>query len=603
MSITHNEADEIVQSEVSWIPHLDPYPTLVEMEDLLKRFVRYKDSSSSSGTEDSNETAETVFTLGDKDSDDANGGNNGDLEDIDNSEPNNNSRCTNNRNIRRSMRDFYFDDDTYNEELESEDSDLFNPKRKCNDDTVDRLKSIREQGRTGEEDSVSWHPTEPLMSSSTLAGNMTSSSIRTPESVSTCNMTSSLRSLEPLLTSSWRGSQLHLLRTICDIDTSLEEEIFQDCVEMIEKQLKEDKTFTEMDKASKGASYSEDVVYLSDLSSCSSFGSCYDDTQGITFSPDQAHSFGTCFDDSDALKFIQDPDLENILEGDMENTTNNNLKRTLATDQYSRFRKSSNGSFEFIENVETCESLYMSCKSDLIWVEESDSNLKKFGDVKDSLIETLEGTRKRLSSSLDNLELTKKRLSSTFKNFLNWKNSGAEHQQELDTSARVESKFKVKAEVKVERDNKIIEDVDDDIENISLDSDLLLKDFKKEDSFEVIHDSECAWSCKTRSMSSRYQPLVATSDSMDYDHHNCSQGSEQAFSVKTIHLSYNFMKEEFKNYESADNDIFRRKCIMDEDSTKNFDRIVSQEGLLSDTESHIDDKLKEDRLGNKIYNM
>ena len=598
---------KILENAEKWIVNMDHYPKIVEMEVLSKRFIPSEDTISSSES-DLNDSQETVFTYGtDDDGDD----NNGDTEDIGNREPNNNNRFLSNRNIRRSTRDYYYDVDD-GEELESEDSDLFNPRRKSNDDTVERLESIQEQARLNEVDDESWSAAEPLLSCSIIATNTTSSKIRTPESTSACNMTSfSLKSLEPLLTSSWRGSQLHLLRTICDIDTSLQEEIFQDCVEIIKEEIGEEKTITESDQASTGVIQSEEVVMLSDLSSCSSFGSCFDDPEEMTFSPEPGLSFGTCFEDSDALKSIQESDLEKILECDSENTATRDMNSDPESCHHSRSRTSSHGSFEFILSPEidkTRESMYLSCKSEVVWVEDSDSNLKKLGEAKDTLVETFEGTKKRLSSAFNNFEGakkmadakdslvetlggTKKRLSSTLNTFRNWRDSATRNEQELAVTTVIGSK------VKIESDIKVTQDKDDEIENISLNSDLLSQDLKQEDSFEVIHDSECSWSCKISTMNSGYQPLEATSDSTCHGHPNCALKPEQMSDDASVGLPQNFAKEELSSSASK---VFCHHKFSDQHNTGFFERTISLEGLLSDTESRIDETLNEDGAGNKI---
>ena len=541
-------------------------PRLVEMEEFSKRFVRNNDmtqqqSLHASDSDNSKATAETMFTYdtnNDNDDDHNNDGddNNSD-ENIGDGEPNNNNRYVHNRNMNVCTASVSQDHEE-DEELESEPSDLFCGTI-CNE-KVRQMNRSREHARMNGCCDDSWNPIEPLLTSSTLvaAANVTAASIKSPGSTLAGNM-SSLKNTNATPTSSWKVNHLHLLRTVSDIDTSIGEEDFKDCVEAILKQHGEEDVEQEAFKGGNEVASAADVVYLSELSSCSSFGSCFDDIDRPKLANDpETLSFESCFDQSGPLKVSpiyhhfknvnqkarrtydhhSSPRQTSTRHPSPASTTNDSeyemrhdLLKTPESD-----RNSSQESFEMIKSPEiekTTESLlYTSCRSDFVSMDQSESSLSKLEEARETFIQNFRATKKQLRSRLSSLA--------------RWINSYSE--EEHDANLAVELKTEVTPQVNVPSEVKVTPPTVKLLSRVkrqdAVDMGNMDGDFDNNESFVVIHNSACK----------RSLPFEAEKDR-----------SGQVDCKRQI------------SYESC----------------RAFDRTTSQEGLLSDTESHIQDHLGE----------
>ena len=541
-------------------------PRIVEMEEFTRRFVRNNDRTQQQGlntsdSDNSNATAETVFTYGTNDDNYDNnndGDDNNSDENFGNEEPNNNNRYVYNRNINVSIASVNQDHED-DEELESEPSDLFCGTI-CNE-TFQQMNRSQERARMSGYHDDCWNPIEPLLTSSTLAAtaNVTAASIKSPGSTLAGNITpSSLKNMQAMSNSSWNVNHLHLLRTVSDIDTSIGEEDFKDCVEAILKQCNEEESVERSDVLQGTSTADVDVVYLSDLSSCSSFGSCFDDMDRSKLVTDpETLSFETCFDQSGVLKVspIYHPH-QNVQQkvkrtshsspkqtstgrpspasatNDFEQDPENDLSKASPSDQNSLLN-----SFEMIKSPEikkTIESmLHSSCRSDFVSMDQSESSLSKLDEARETLIQNFRGTKKQLRSSLSSLA--------------RWINSDSEEENDVNLAEKlkveVTSKVNVSSEVKVTPPTvevlsrvKRLEAVD--MGNID-------GDFHREESFVVIHNTACKRSLPLEAEKTRCHQM------------DCKR-----------QISF--------------------------ESCRTFDRTNSQEGLLSDTESHIHDQLDGD---------
>ena len=538
-------------------------PKIVEMEEFTRRFVRNNDRTQRQGfntsdSNDSNATAETLFTYGTNDDNDDNNNDGDDYnsdENIGDEEPNNNNRYVYNRNMNVLTASVNQDHEN-DEELESEPSDLFCGTI-CNE-TFQQMNRSRERARMNGCYDDCWNPIEPLLTSSTLTAtvNVTAASIKSPGSTLAGNITpSSLKNMQAISTSSWTVNHLHLLRTVSDIDTSIGEEDFKDCVEAISKQCNEEES-VERDDVQGTSTADVDVVYLSDLSSCSSFGSCFDDMDRSKLVTDpETLSFETCFDQSGALKVspIYHPN-EKVQQkvkstydahsspkqtstrrpspasatDDYENDLENDLMKVSPSDQNSLLE-----SFEMIKSPEikkTIESmLYSSCRSDFVSMDQSESSLSKLDEARETLIQNFRGTKKQLRSRLSSLA--------------RWINSDSE--EEYDANLAVKLKAEVTPQVNVTSEVKVTPPTVKLLSRVkrleAVDLGNMDGDFGKEESFVVIHNSACK----------RSLPFEAEKQGHQMD---CKR-----------QISF--------------------------ESCRAFDRTNSQEGLLSDTESHIHDQL------------
>ena len=550
----HSRAEGLVEGSDLLLNGDLRLPRLVEMEEFSKRFVRNNDitqqqSLNASDSDNSNATAETMFTYGTND--DNNDGDDNSDENIGDGEPNNNNRYVHDRNM-NVCRTSVNQDHEEDEELESEPSDLFCGTI-CNE-TVRQMNRSRERARMNGCCEDSWNLIEPLLTSSTLvaAANVTAASIKSPGSTLAGNM-SSLKNMKVPLTSSWKGNHLHLLRTVSDIDTSIGEEDFQDYVEAILKQHEQEE---EIFKGVNDVASAGDVVYLSELSSCSSFGSCFDDIDRSKLATEpETLSFESCFDQSGPLKVCpiyhpsknvnqkvrrmydhhssprqtstRYPSPASETKG-LEYEIENDLLKTPKSNH-----NSSQESFEMIKSPEiekTAESLlYTSCRSDFVSMDQSESSHSKLEEARETFIQNFRGTKKQLHSR--------------FSSLVRWINSDSE--EEHDANLAMELKTEFTPQVNVSSEMKATPPTVKLLSKVkrqdAIDTGNMCSDFNKDESFVVIHNSACK----------RTLPFEAEERSGQVD---CKR-----------HISY--------------------------ESCKTFDRTTCQEGLLSDTESHIQDQL------------
>ena len=360
--------------------------------------------------------------------------------------------------------------------------------------------------------------------------------------------------MQAISTGSWKVNHLHLLRTVSDIDTSIGEEDFKDCVEAILKQCNEEES-VERDDVQGTSTADVDVVYLSDLSSCSSFGSCFDDIdRSKLFTDPETLSFETCFDQSGVLKvspiYHRHQKLQQKVKctydahsspkqtstrrpspasatNDYENDQENNLLKVSPSDQNSLLE-----SFEMIKSPEirkmTESMLYSSCRSDFVSMDQSESSLSKLDEARETLIQNFRGTKKQLRSRLSSLA--------------RWINSDSE--EEYDANLAVKLKAEVTPQVNVSSEVKVTPPTIKLLSRVKRleagDMGNMDGEFNKEESFVVIHNSACK----------RSLPFEAEKQGHQMD---CKP-----------QISF--------------------------ESCRAFDRTNSQEGLLSDTESHIHDQ-------------